>query len=419
MCESLTRRPTLIFRGSSLQGKLRKDNLVQWSLFSPGTVVILAFVLAYVIFFVKPLISNTSGHILVHGPIPSSNVRGVDLRQMISYSRSWYQEGGTPYIGNNLYPPLATVLFVPLAHLDFTTAYACVSLATICSFLVLSLIIPLSFRGQHSNVALITLVAFIGFSSYGFLFELERGQFNVIATALCFCSIWLYHNHPNLRFLSYAMFTTSVQLKVYPLIFVVMFLRGWKDWRKDTLRIGVLILVNLACCFVLGRDVFDAFVKSLSQQAASPYVWIGNHSIRSFVSIAMGKGLDRFGMKDWLWLQDHTQAIEFVLLLIAASCFLIIIAIRYIRDKVSPDGYQLLVCTILSMVIPPVSHDYKLPILIGPVAILVANFKMGQFQVSKSSLFRLSLFWVFSFSFFLPCFHMPTNQLYWPIICQH
>ena len=118
--------------------------------------------------------------------IPAIDPIGVDLQQMLSYSDSLFTAKQTPYIGFNLYPPLASVLFIPLLTVKFSLAYRIVTLVNIISYVLMTLVLVLRIGKERQVSSLLMLIFITGVFSYGFQFELERGQFNVIATFTCF-----------------------------------------------------------------------------------------------------------------------------------------------------------------------------------------------------------------------------------------
>ena len=55
-----------------------------------------------------------------------------------------------------------------------------------------------------------------GLTSHGLQFELERGQFNVVAISLCLLAVYIFHYQVKYRHFGYLLFLVAVQLKVYP-----------------------------------------------------------------------------------------------------------------------------------------------------------------------------------------------------------
>ena len=332
------------------------------------TWVLLGFSISYLLFFVRPIFFSAQ-YMQFTKYVPAMDPIGVDLKNMLGFCESWFIAGQTPYIGSNLYPPLASVLFTPLLIFGYSLAYKIVSLVTLLCYVLITLVFPLRTGEQRQISPLLMLVLITGLFSYGFQFELERGQFNVIAISLCFLGIWIYHCRSKYRYFAYFLFIISVQLKVFPFIFIVMLIHDWRDWKNNIKKFFLLGGVNFVLFFVLGFNVFNDFIIAIKDQIDNPFSWVGNHSIRSFVTfisnIASGHG--------WTWVKPNTVLVEVALLAIIISCIFIIIQQAYRQKQTGINSHLFLACTIGALLIPSVSHDYKLSILAAPVAILFAN----------------------------------------------
>jgi Glycosyltransferase family 87 len=341
-------------------------NLNSGSSSSTFIIIFIGFLITYLLFFIWPIFLNSEHFMTFFKYVPRFNPIGIDLKQMLSYSESWFILKQTPYIGQNLYPPLASVFFTPLLMVDFPTAYAIIVILNVACFIFITFIFPWRMsEGKHLSPLLILFLV-SGLFSYGLQFELERGQFNLIAMFFCITSIWIYHRHDRYRYLAYFLFSISIQLKIFPAIFIVMFIKDWKDWKNNIKRLASIIIFNFALLFVLGPQVFVDFLKAIRVQAVNPFVWFGNHSISSFIGLFQvygGKSPNKFS-----WVTTYSGLIQFLLLGFVAVCILIIILQAYRRQHKGINGYLLLACTVGALVIPPVSHDYKLSILVAPVA---------------------------------------------------
>jgi hypothetical protein len=229
---------------------------------------------------------------------------------------------------------------------------------------------------------------------------LERAQFNVFAFLVCIFSIYLYHEHQEFRYFAYLLFSISIQLKVFPLIFIVMFIKDWRDWKNNLLRFMGLGIFNFALLFVLGYSVFMDFVRSTIAQVsqAGAYTWIGNHSIKAFVFNLTKDGFGLLSDGTLTWLRPYSSLLEWLLLLYFAICFISIIVASYIRKEQGLNPYLLLACTIGSMVIPSVSHDYKLAILAAPLSIAFGNLVVPQNVPKRILLFSLVFMAAFAYS---------------------
>jgi len=341
------------------------------------TWVLLGFLISYLLFFLRPIFLNTP---VMRFPkyVPAGSSIGGDLKQMLSYSHAWLILHQTPYIGNNLYPPLATLLFTPLLIVKFSWAYKLITFVNVLCYILITLIIPMRMVKEGSISASLLLVIGTGLFSYGFQFELERGQFNIIAMTFCFLAICIYHSHVKYRYLAYALFTLSVQLKIYPIIFIIMLIKDWRDWKTNLKKFFALIAVNLALFFVLGPVIFLDFINSLKAQMINPYIWKGNHSIRSFILWASNIATQH----GWTWPNKYSGWIQLALLVLVVVCIGLIMLQDYRRDVHDVNSYLLLACTLGAMLIPSVSHDYKLSILAAPIAILFHELS----STSKTSL---------------------------------
>lgn len=367
--------------------------------------VMLCFSVSYLLFFVRPVFFNSSHVMQFFQYVPAINPIGVDLKQMLSYSESWAIAGHTPYIGANLYPPLATILFTPLLSLDFFTAYRIVTLITLLSFAGTTLLIPLWVSKERNPSSLLVLLFVTGIFSYGFQFELERGQFNVFAFLLAFLAIYIYHYHHKYRYIAYLLFSISIQLKIFPAIFIVMFVKDWRHWKGDLKKILAISTCNFVALFILGLPVFADFLRALRAQTLNPYIWIGNHSIKSFVSLFMTQAIGKLQLSDYRWLA------EVMLLASVGTCILLIMLRAYQQKAVGMNRYLFLACTLGALLIPPVSHDYKLAILPSAIAIALCNGALNTGSQGER-LFSILLVTMISFAYSLTLFSYTNKPIY-------
>lgn len=382
-------------------GKFKKvSTFLMLKYISDENIFYAGFLISYFFFFVWPIFFSRL-EMLFPQYIPYINPIGYDLKQMLSYAESWKILNDTPYIGANLYPPLTTILFSPLLSLKYSKAYKLITLITFLCFMVISYLIPLMINKKNKLSTPSLLVLTTGLISYGFQFELERGQFNIIAMTFSLVAIYIFHNFPKFRFLSYFMFSISVQLKVYPLIFILLFIDNWKSIKTIIIRFTLLGLVNFAALFILGPKVFLDFFSAIKKQTVNPDIWIGNHSIHSYISI-LGQSLSAKGFK---WLSTNSEFfISFILIFIIA--FILLSLYNSYKNKISGfNSNLLLVCTIGALLIPSVSHDYKLPILIAPL-IIYLNSKECPFLQRKTS--NSKNFFVLLFTFIFSVAHSST-----------
>lgn len=319
--------------------------------------IVLGFFASYLLFFLWP----TFGGRVMAFPVYLDAIDpiGWDLSQMLSYSRNWLA-GGTPYIGENLYPPLATMMLSPLTLLDPKMAYRALLTATVLAYTALVVLLPSLFRPGRPSSAVVLLFAVTGLISYPLQFELERGQFNVLASACLLLGVYLFHRRPHLRLLSYVLFVISVQLKVYPLALLPLFVDDWSSWRSSLPRLMGLIGVNIACLLALGPRTFADFVPAIQRQLVDPGIWIGNHSAKSFAEQAAP------AVSGW---------IQAAILGLVGACLAVGIWRAIGGGRKGPDSYLALTCMIAALIVPSVSHDYTLSLLAAPAVAFLTDLE--------------------------------------------
>ncbi|MBK8823582.1 MAG: DUF2029 domain-containing protein [Anaerolineales bacterium] len=159
------------------------------------------------------------------------------------------------------YPPFTLLfhtLFLPFSSVG---SYRVISFLTLTAFTLVGFFIPVQFNQQKKMTILPVFFFITGLFSYGFQFELERGQFNLISVSLALTSIWIFHKYPKIRWLSYLFFTMAVQLKMYPLIFILGLIDNWQDWKGIIKRFALLFIVNFAALFILGYKNFILYLQ--------------------------------------------------------------------------------------------------------------------------------------------------------------
>jgi hypothetical protein len=345
----------------------RKSNWhVIMHLLSTSTLVwvLLGFSLAYLLFFYRPIYENSQHAMYFPRYVPTFPTVGVDLGLIIDWSRKWLTGAGNPYIDNYFFnPPLTVVLFAALSSLPFSLLFRIASGCTMIFFLFSAFLFPLAFTGKRSVSPVLLMLFVMGLMSYGFQFELERGQFNIAATGCALLAVLIYRAAPRYRLVAFLLFTLAVQLKIYPAIFIFLFVEDWSAWRRQLRDLAVILLMNILSLFALGVQGFVDFLHILGRVMAEPYIWIGNMSAKSFAAQA---------------LPDNPS-----LLLASIFCLYIIclaVSLWFFRRRPQNMAryYLFLVCTIGALIIPSISHDYKLPLLVAPVAILLDSISLSQ-----------------------------------------
>ena len=290
--------------------------------------------------------------------LPAQPVGG-DLAMMLGYAQSWLATGD-PYAALNPYPPLAAVLFAPLTKLPFAAALAVMTALTLFVFVVTTAWLPRLVWPRAERKA-VWLVALVGLFSYGLFFELRWGQFNVVALGCAAWGIFCFHRAcgPAMRLVGYALFCVGVQLKLYPALLVFLFTKDARAWGVNLWRWAALGAVNAALLFALGGAVAQAFGHSVQAQAAAPYVWVGNHSLQSWAA-----GVGQPAVVPWLFAGY-------------ALCLGWGLARAWWQPTAIPVANAALLGVLGMLLLPGVSHDYKLSLLPMGFAGVVAAHGAG------------------------------------------
>ncbi|MGB8226570.1 MAG: glycosyltransferase family 87 protein [Sedimentisphaerales bacterium] len=331
------------------------------------------------------------------------------MKAVINHSRDFFITKQTPYTSNQTFPPLTYVLFAPLLAVTGPTAHFIITIIDVVCYIFITLLFPMWTSRQKPLSPMLMLFFISGLFSYGFQFELERGQFNVITMFLCLFSIWIYHYRHRYRYLAYSMFSISIQLKLYPAIFIVMFIRDWDDWKSNIKRFLGLAAVNLALFFILGPKICVEFLKVTKGAMGNPGTWFVNHSIQCFVTVILTKSP---------WAKEYSGysgLIQVLLLAFVAVCIFLVILQAYRQRQTGINPYMLLACTIGAMLIPAISYDYKLSILAAPVAMVFHKDCFAKIANYRSrlviSLLIFAFCAVYSSTLFSYCCKPPTLWL--------
>lgn len=351
---------------------------VSWLLNLPVSVwVITGFLIVYIVFFLSPVFLNSERSMwYFNGYLPDRRPIGLDIRAVIDYIQTWLLSNQSPYAdGFIAYPPLALVLFSPMLLIGYPAYYYFITFASLLFHVASTLLLPL-FSNRGRNNSLLLFLFALSLFSYGFQFELERGQSNTIAFSLSLIALYLYHSNANYHLPAYFLFTLGVQMKIYPIILIVMFIKNWRDWKGNLKRIAGILMLNFALLFILGFQMFADFLNAVRGQQLYEGSWNGNHSLKGFVHHLALDGFRLFEPGTLTIFKQYQGLIEILFLVIIGICLLSVLVSSYSQNESGPNPNLLLICTICAMIIPSISNDYKLPILTAPMAIALSSLSL-------------------------------------------
>jgi hypothetical protein len=354
------------------------------------TWVLLGFFIPFLAFFIVPIFFDPSQSMQFKQYVLAVSPIGYDFRAIVSFSSTWIHSGVLVPI---VYPSFTLLFFAPFTFLSNETGYRVIVLFVLICYILITVFLPRWIDGSKGFSALAMLIFVTGLVSYGLQFEMERGQWNVIAFASCLAAIYIFHHYPKRRWLAYLLFTVSVQLKLYPAIFVFALIEDWTAWKVNLRRMMGLGIVNILALFILGvspvLNTIHYMVDSEASHVGRPF----NLSISSFVLHILS--LSSLPHKRIiLWLQADTWLPQFLLLVFFAVCFLIILRQVYKKNSGGVDPHLFLACTIGACIIPAISFDYKLPVLAASMMLLIPVFESYERRERKVSV----ILWIFLFS---------------------
>jgi hypothetical protein len=346
-----------------------------------------SFLAAYYLFFISPVFLNPE-HSMKFGPyLDVITPIGGDLRLFLSMGRAFANQGDFA----NAYPPLVTLLMTPFASIDPASVYQTFSAIIFLSYLCITFAIPALIVKKEQGLLLIVAICLTGLFSYGFHSELERGQLNVIAFQFVLIAVYLFHYKPKFRYLAYVLFSIGVHIKIYPVIYILMFVDNWKEWKINFKRFAGIGILNLVFLFVLGYEPVNTFYRGISKiTTLTSYVWMGDHSIKSFVMLLQAGQFQR-AFSNYQLLAIHSWAVENAdkignaLTILALLCFLLVVFRSFQQNVKGFVSDIFIISTLVALLVPAISHDYTLSILGSAIGISLGN----RIDLEPNSRFRL------------------------------
>ena len=342
--------------------------------------IVLACVIASVLFnFVLANIKGNESGWVAPTLFPVLNPIGSDFREGLYRPADALLQGKDPYLDANLiYPPLAAYAGIPFTFTSEWRAYlvqvALIILLNLASLYLLAEVgtqVFLDGGGEGKTVIFLSsliCISIFSFSSYGFSFNVERGNFDVYPLFLSVLFLWLLWKYPKRMWLQILVISVAAHLKVYPLVFFVLIL--WKHGWKSILPTAVINVLFLLC---LGPGDAWIFLQNIFfQQGGRVPTWIGNHS--SFAYAAF-----------WYWQPEQVGVNLYELFFLLLPCLVWAAALIVLFKRgFSLKGAVWLFALSIPLVnlIPRVSYDYKL-IWLYPAALLLLIYQLKSFAIDK------------------------------------
>jgi hypothetical protein len=367
--------------------------IIQTDHISPLPWILIGFLIAFFGLFIMPSIMNPEHRIQYFNRfLPEIAPIGRDLMFSTNNIHAWLVSGANPYeMPYHVYPPLYTLVFAPLVLLSYPARFYFMTTLTFACVVILTLLMPVLMRAKRRySIHVFFFLTVAG--SYGMLFEYERGQFNVIAFTLTLTAIYLFHYQSSFRHLAYLLFSISIHLKLYPAIFILMFVKDWRDWKGNLARFAGIGVFNIALLFSVGTSMFMSFINSIATYASDTWSRPYNLSIKSFMYALANKEIVPLSDSAAAWMNANLFRLEALFLAFFGLCLLIVIAKAYKNNERLINFDLFVILTIGALIIPSVSIDYKLPLLALPLSLAFSQRNIQSTGVKKLIIILLVIF---------------------------
>ena len=263
------------------------------------------------------------------------------------------------------WPPLSLYLGRPFTLLGFSTAYKVqfvilVALAVTAAAISARLAARATGGSGHAiDTRLLGLIMGLWLlTSYGFLYEIERGNIDLYALVFSLLAVWLTVRGARSAWLPAACLAVAVGLKLYPGVLVVVLL-----WRYRWRAVLPLAVTTLAALLIAGpANLAHSFTTLQALSTSGKAEWWGQDSATAMTHV----------------LRDHTHWapswIFWPLIAVPLGLWATTLAVL-VRRGWSERGAVLAsaACVPLMAILPPVSNDYKLVLCVFPLAVLAAT----------------------------------------------
>lgn len=210
-------------------------------------------------------------------------------------------------------------------------------------------------KPSHASFFCIVLI----FVSWPLYVVLQRGNVEGLVWAITGIGVWAFSTNRN--FLAAVLFGLAASVKIYPGVFLALFLVRPRDWRWILVGAGVATLSTLLALWYLDPNIAESWSRvshgiwQFTQDYSKPYPnHPYDHSIFAQVHIMVGQ--NRFN-------QQHLLRAYYII----AGTIATALAFK-VRNL--PLSNQVLFLSCAAITLPPVSFDYTLCIVYVPLAFL-------------------------------------------------
>ena len=297
--------------------------------------------------------------------VPPNPVWGMDFRDGL------YTPGKAFSVATSGWPPLTALVGRPFTLLPIQTAYgvqvvvlACAAVGSaVLSALLAALVVPKDVLAHRFGTGVVDAQS-LGVvlccwlvTSYGFMYELWRGNINLYALVFSLLAVWLAVRLPRSPWWPAVALALAINLKLYPAILLVLLF-----WRYRLRAVLPVVAANGVLLLIAGP---------VNLQRLAAFVTANSPGSREAVYGDMGaSGTAAVLRATTTWAPAWIAVVLFLVpvALWAATAWLVVR-----RGWSGGRAVLLAAASITPMaVIPTLSNDYKLVLFVLPLGVLVA-----------------------------------------------
>jgi len=194
-------------------------------------------------------------------------------------------------------------------------------------------------------------------TSYGFMYEIERGNIDLYALFFALLSVWLMVRLPRSPWWPAIALAISINLKLYPGVLLVLLF-----WRYRWRAVIPAIVTNAVLLLAAGpANVLHTVTGQSGIRSSVRPLWWGNHSAAALANVLQD-------VTSWSPSWIFVPLIVVPLALWAGT--MVLLVRRGWSDRTAVLAAA--ACVPVMSVVPSISHDYKLVLYVFPLAVLVA-----------------------------------------------
>lgn len=343
------------------------------------------------LFYYMPVFLNENNFMYFIEPAPRFSPIGIDLRWLHSIIQEWHQNGFFYKPGLTLhFPPLLLLLFSWINIFDFCQLYKIyVSLMFLLYFAFgFGFVLFLQKKYNYSNESVILSLAFLflGAFSYGLQFEIERGQWNLIAFFFVVIGIMLVKENSAKKYkkyIGYGALIIASQIKIWPLIYIMPFIYCESTFQRKIKYLLSFLILNTALLYIFGAQGANEFIHNISRLSGEKNLGPAQTSLAAFL---------------WCIKNEHFYFEEYFSIFAIISIAIIFFHVLFTTFFGRKNNLETLIflCTLLGLLIPAHGNDYKLSLLPLNLVFLIPFFcsRIGK-SISSDFLISLIIFFVF------------------------